>query len=232
MALRLEVPPEAVTPDPPGATRNRRNKPGSWGLALTRDWRLYTLVALPLLYFAVFRYLPMAGNVIAFRQFQPGGSIFGEKWVGLKYVTLFINDPSFWQAFQNTIVLGVLTLLFCFPMPIIFALMLNELRSQKFKKFVQTVAYLPEAFSPGSQAVLRRLFPDAVHASAADAEVLGLNAVSDGRTVVLPAQATSLAAALRDRGYETVGVDLSELLKAGGGPKCCTLRLRQGKAAK
>ncbi|SIN18070.1 N-Dimethylarginine dimethylaminohydrolase [Micromonospora cremea] len=96
----------------------------------------------------------------------------------------------------------------------------------------RTVAYLPEAFSPGSQAVLRRLFPDAVHATMADAEVLGLNAVSDGRHVVLPAQATDLAAKLRDRGYETIGVDLSELRKAGGGPKCCTLRLRQGKASK
>ena len=89
-----------------------------------------------------------------------------------------------------------------------------------------TVAYLPSAFSPGSQAVLRRLFPDAVLATAADAAVLGLNAVSDGRTVVLPAQATGLAAALRERGYETVGVDVSELRKAGGGPKCCTLEVR------
>ncbi|MEU5548825.1 dimethylargininase [Micromonospora sp. NPDC047793] len=95
----------------------------------------------------------------------------------------------------------------------------------------RTVAYLPEAFSPGSQAVLRRLFPDAVHATMADAEVLGLNAVSDGRHVVLPEQATGLAAKLRDRGYQTIGVDLSELRKAGGGPKCCTLRLRQGKAS-
>lgn len=90
-----------------------------------------------------------------------------------------------------------------------------------------TVAYLPEAFSPGSRAVLRRLFPDAVLASPADAAVLGLNAVSDGRHVVLPAQATGLAAALRERGYETIGVDLSELRKAGGGPKCCTLEVRQ-----
>ncbi|KAB1906018.1 amidinotransferase [Micromonospora sp. AMSO31t] len=96
----------------------------------------------------------------------------------------------------------------------------------------RTVAYLPEAFSPGSRAVLRRLFPDAIHATMADAEVLGLNAVSDGRHVVLPAQATDLAAKLRDRGYETIGIDLSELRKAGGGPKCCTLRLRQGKALK
>lgn len=90
----------------------------------------------------------------------------------------------------------------------------------------RNIAYLPSAFSPGSQAVLRRLFPDAVIATEADAEVLGLNAVSDGRTVVLPVQATALAAALRAAGYETVGVDVSELRKAGGGPKCCTLEVR------
>ncbi|ABM09132.1 MULTISPECIES: ABC transporter permease subunit [Micrococcaceae] len=147
MALRLDVPPKVVPGAEPGQAKKRRDKPGSWKLALKRDWRLYTLLALPLLYLLIFRYLPMAGNVIAFRQFQPGGSIFGEKWVGFKYITLFINDPSFWQAFQNTIILGVLTLVFCFPMPIIFALMLNELRSQKFKKFVQTVAYLPHFMS-------------------------------------------------------------------------------------
>jgi N-dimethylarginine dimethylaminohydrolase len=88
------------------------------------------------------------------------------------------------------------------------------------------IAYLPSAFSPGSQAVLRRLYPDAVIATPADAEVLGLNAVSDGHTVVLPVQATGLNAALRARGYETIGVDMSELRKAGGGPKCCTLEVR------
>ena len=90
----------------------------------------------------------------------------------------------------------------------------------------RNIAYLPSAFSPGSQAVLRQLFPDAVLATAADAEVLGLNAVSDGRTVVLPVQATALTAALQAAGYETVGVDVSELRKAGGGPKCCTLEVR------
>ena len=88
------------------------------------------------------------------------------------------------------------------------------------------VAYLPSAFSPGSQAVLRQLFPHAVIADAEDAAVLGLNAVSDGRTVVLPVQATNLAARLRAAGYQTVGVDVSELRKAGGGPKCCTLEVR------
>jgi N-dimethylarginine dimethylaminohydrolase len=88
------------------------------------------------------------------------------------------------------------------------------------------VAYYPEAFSPGSRAVLQRLFPDAVLATEADAVVLGLNAVSDGRNVVLPSVATDLAAQLRERGYVPVGVDLSELLKAGGSVKCCTLEIR------
>ena len=88
------------------------------------------------------------------------------------------------------------------------------------------VAYLPEAFSAGSQAVLRQLFPNAVIATVADAEVLGLNAVSDGETVVLPMQAVALTAALEQAGYKTIGVDVSELRLAGGGPKCCTLELR------
>jgi N-dimethylarginine dimethylaminohydrolase len=90
----------------------------------------------------------------------------------------------------------------------------------------ETIAYLPEAFSPGSQEVLRRLFPNAIIATPEDAAVLGLNAVSDGDTVVLPVQATALTAALRERGYGTIGVDVSELRKAGGGPKCCTLEVR------
>jgi N-dimethylarginine dimethylaminohydrolase len=89
-----------------------------------------------------------------------------------------------------------------------------------------TIAYLPEAFSDGSRRVLARLFPDAIRASAADAAVLGLNAVSDGTHVVLPAQARGLIGQLEARGYRTVPVDLSELRKAGGGPKCCTLEVR------
>jgi N-dimethylarginine dimethylaminohydrolase len=88
------------------------------------------------------------------------------------------------------------------------------------------IAYLPQAFSPGSQSVLRQLFPNAIIATPEDAAVLGLNAVSDGRTVVLPEQATHLTGALRAAGYQTIGVDLSELRKAGGGPKCCTLEVR------
>ncbi|QXJ21636.1 amidinotransferase [Actinomadura graeca] len=88
------------------------------------------------------------------------------------------------------------------------------------------VAYYPGAFSPGSRAVLERLFPDAVLAGERDAAVLGLNAVCDGRNVVVDAGAVELIGTLRGHGYEPVPVDLSELRKAGGGPKCCTLELR------
>jgi N-dimethylarginine dimethylaminohydrolase len=89
-----------------------------------------------------------------------------------------------------------------------------------------TVAYYPGAFSAGSREVLRRLFPDAVVATDEDAACLGLNGVSDGRNVVLPVEATGLAAQLKERGFEPVMVDISELRKAGGGPKCCTMELR------
>ncbi|MFF5443438.1 dimethylargininase [Streptomyces sp. NPDC012888] len=88
------------------------------------------------------------------------------------------------------------------------------------------VMYYPEAFSPGSRAVLRRLFPDALIATAQDASVLGMNAVSDGRHVVLPQGATGLFGPLRERGFEPIGMDLGELLKGGGSVKCCTLELR------
>jgi N-dimethylarginine dimethylaminohydrolase len=86
--------------------------------------------------------------------------------------------------------------------------------------------YYPGAFSPESLAVLRELYPDAVLVDEADADVFGLNAVSDGLHVFLPDTATGLARQLRERGFEPVGVDLSELLKAGGSVKCCTLEIR------
>jgi len=88
-----------------------------------------------------------------------------------------------------------------------------------------TIAYFPQAFSDGSRARLRELFPDAIEVAASDAEVLGLNAVSDGLHVVHPAAATGFAGQLSDAGFIPIGVDLSELLKGGGSIKCCTLEV-------
>ncbi|GIG36275.1 ABC transporter permease [Cellulomonas pakistanensis] len=138
----------------PGRRRRRPARPRGraagkvpWRTALRRDWQLYSLALLPLIFFAVFRYTPMLGNVIAFRKFRAGGNIFGEEWVGFRYVEMFLSDPTFWMVFRNTLVIGTLTLLFCFPLPIVLALLLNELRSRVFKRFVQSVSYLPHFLS-------------------------------------------------------------------------------------
>jgi N-dimethylarginine dimethylaminohydrolase len=88
-----------------------------------------------------------------------------------------------------------------------------------------TIAYYPPAFSDESRARLLDLFPDAIEVASADAYVLGLNAVSDGLNVVLPAAAAGFAQQLRDAGFRPIGVDLSELLKGGGSVKCCTLEV-------
>nr|WP_232007371.1 dimethylargininase [Mycobacterium intermedium] len=91
----------------------------------------------------------------------------------------------------------------------------------------RTIAYYPPAFSEAAQATLAELFPDAIAVGSMDAYAFGLNAVSDGRNVVLPAAASGFAAQLRAAGFEPVGVDLSELLKGGGSVKCCTLEVHQ-----
>ncbi|WP_431977096.1 ABC transporter permease [Micromonospora haikouensis] len=150
--------PDTLTPPPVPPTRDaarpagrrprrRRGRRRTWRQALRKDWQLYSLAVAPLVFFLVFRYLPMAGNVIAFRRFSPGGSLFGETWVGLRYVRLFLADPTFWEVFTNTLVLGTLTLLFCFPLPIVLALLLNEVRARRLKRFVQSVSYLPHFLS-------------------------------------------------------------------------------------
>lgn len=140
------VPGRPVTSAPPSAGRPVAKK-NTWRRVLKKDWRLYTFLLLPIVFLLIFRYLPMAGNVIAFRRFRPGGSIFGEEWVGLRYVEMFVNDAKFWDVFQNTVILGTLSLLICFPMPIVLALLLNEVRIRWFKRLVQTVSYLPHFMS-------------------------------------------------------------------------------------
>lgn len=91
----------------------------------------------------------------------------------------------------------------------------------------ENIAYLPSAFSDEGNRVLRELYPDAILVSEEDAAVLGLNSFSDGYNVVIASRATGFERQLRERGYNPIGVDLSELLLGGGGVKCCTLELRR-----
>ncbi len=117
------------------------------GRHILRYWRLYLFLLIPVVYYIIFRYIPMAGNIIAFRRFRAGGSIFGSKWVAFRYFEQFIEDPGFWRAFRNTLSLNITYLVFRFPLTLIFALLLNEIRNIRWKKFVQTVSYLPHFIS-------------------------------------------------------------------------------------
>lgn len=112
-----------------------------------KDKVLYILLAIPIIYFIVFKYIPMSGIVLAFRKYDVGGSMFGSEWVGFKYFTMFLNDPYFWKVLKNTFVLSFTSLIIGFPIPIILALMLNEVQSPMLKRSVQTISYLPKFFS-------------------------------------------------------------------------------------
>ena len=114
---------------------------------MKRNWQYYAMMLIPVIYYLVFRYIPMAGNIIAFRRYRAGHSIFGDNWSGFKYFKQFIADPSFWRAFKNTLSLNLLYLLFRFPLTLIFALLLNEIKSYRAKKTVQTISYLPHFIS-------------------------------------------------------------------------------------
>jgi putative aldouronate transport system permease protein len=112
-----------------------------------RYWQLYVMMLIPLIHFLLFRYVPLFGNVLAFRRFRPGMGPFGTDWVGLAYFERFFNDPAFWRAFRNTLVLSIGNIVINFPIPIIFALLLNEVKTNWFRRFVQTVSYMPRFIS-------------------------------------------------------------------------------------
>jgi putative aldouronate transport system permease protein len=95
----------------------------------------------------VFNYFPMYGILIAFKDFNASKGVLGSPWVGFKYFTSFIHDPMAFRVLKNTLILGLYTLFWSFPAPIILALLFNELRNKRFKKIVQTVSYFPHFIS-------------------------------------------------------------------------------------
>lgn len=108
---------------------------------------LYIMFFIPALYFIVFHYIPMVGNVIAFQKYNVVAGLFRSDWVGLHYFKLFLEDPYVWKLVRNTLLLNLYGLLFGFPAPIILALLLNEIRMRIFKRVVQSIAYLPHFLS-------------------------------------------------------------------------------------
>lgn len=112
-----------------------------------RYWGAYLLVLPIVLYYIVFYYIPMGGITLAFKRYSPAAGIWGSEWVGLEYFKQFFGSIYFGRVLKNTIVINIVTLMLGFPAPIVLALLLNEVKNQKFKKVVQTISYLPHFIS-------------------------------------------------------------------------------------
>ncbi|MEK0316163.1 ABC transporter permease [Cohnella sp. 56] len=107
------------------------------------NYELYLLILFPVAYFVVFKYWPMYGVQIAFKDFSASKGIWGSPWVGFDHFQRFFDAYNFWQIIRNTVYLSGLNLAIAFPIPIIVALMLNQLRQQRLKRFIQTTIYAP-----------------------------------------------------------------------------------------
>lgn len=114
---------------------------------LRRDRYLYLFLLPAMGFYLVFKYSPLYGELIAFKDFQIMKGIWNSPWVGLKHFQGLLSNPDFWQVFRNTMLLNVYKLLFVFPAPIFLALMLNEVRLNGFKRLIQNLLYLPHFIS-------------------------------------------------------------------------------------
>ena len=108
-----------------------------------RDWELLLIIALPFAYYILFRYLPMYGIVLAFKRFAANKGILGSPWVGLLWFKQFFSSPYFFRLIRNTFLLSTYTIVFSFPVPIVFAILLSEVRHRWYQRLAQTVSYLP-----------------------------------------------------------------------------------------
>ncbi|TPQ22754.1 ABC transporter permease [Streptomyces sporangiiformans] len=111
--------------------------------SVTRHWTLYLLLMVPLVHVAIFKYVPMANAVIAFKDYNIIKGVWGSDWVGLRNFQQIFGNPVFWQLVKNTFLLSFYAVIASFPVPIILALALNEIRQGIFKRTVQMVTYAP-----------------------------------------------------------------------------------------
>lgn len=116
------------------------------GRILKNRW-LYLMLLPGLIYFILFKYVPMLGIVIAFQNYQPFLGISKSEWVGLAHFERLFNDNTFWMLFRNTFMLFLMNIVFAFPVPIFLALLLNEVTVNSFKRTIQTVIYMPHFLS-------------------------------------------------------------------------------------
>ncbi|KZS44233.1 polysaccharide ABC transporter ATP-binding protein [Paenibacillus glucanolyticus] len=134
-----------------GSERERGGKKRSrlerMKVIIAREKYLYVLALPGLLFFLIFKYFPIWGLALAFQNYSPYLGFWGSEWVGLKYFYDFFTNPDFLLLFRNTMAISLLNIMFFFPVPIVLSLLINEVRSMKFKKTIQTIIYLPHFLS-------------------------------------------------------------------------------------
>ncbi len=123
-------------------TRDRRGV-GKFLFLCRRDWDLLLIISLPFAYYVIFRYLPIYGVILSFKDFSIRKGILGSPWVGLKWFDQFFSSPYFFRLLRNTFLLSVYTIIFSFPVPIVFAILLSEIKHRWYQRFAQTTSYLP-----------------------------------------------------------------------------------------
>ncbi|MGW1340881.1 ABC transporter permease [Kribbella sp. NPDC002412] len=134
----------------PGRKKRRAKEPKPsvrLGIRMRRNWQLYAMLALPLIWLAIFAYWPMYGVVIAFKDYNVVSGIWGSPWAGFKYFDRFIESYQFWKLIKNTVYLHVYELVATFPLPIILALCLNTVRKKWFSRSAQLITYAPHFIS-------------------------------------------------------------------------------------
>lgn len=124
----------------------KHKKPGL-KIRFKKSIPIYMLLIPAMSLLLVFHYAPIFGIVIAFEDYSPFKGVLGSQWVWLKHFKLFLSDENFWRVMKNTVIINLYQLVFGFPFPVIFALLINELRSNRFKKVIQTISYLPHFLS-------------------------------------------------------------------------------------
>ncbi|MDN5599923.1 MAG: ABC transporter permease subunit, partial [Brachybacterium sp.] len=132
--------PGAGTGAPTVRTRTRWQR-------MKREWQMYVFIVPGVLFFLLFAYVPLAGNVVAFQDYSAFRGVFESEWVGLQNFSQLLTDDEVMQAVTNTLVISFLQIVFAFPAPIILALFLNSLLGERIKRIIQTVVYLPHFIS-------------------------------------------------------------------------------------
>ncbi len=131
----------------PSAQASSKGRAGNFKKGIKRSYQLYIVMAIPILFFVVVKYLPMYGLQIAFKDYRPVDGIWGSEWVGFENLIRFVSYPNFWRIISNTLIINLYQLVIATPVSVFLALCFNTIKEGRFKKSVQMISYAPHFIS-------------------------------------------------------------------------------------